>query len=87
MRPVIAATASRLHCCNDYASARPAPTSGTNSTFGCLRRHAQDQAAGESKASAGVPLTPGWRFPPSRSRFPITKETSNRPACPIYGIC
>ena len=44
MRPVNAATASRLRCCNDYASARPAPTSGTNSTFGCLPRHAQDQA-------------------------------------------
>ena len=27
-------TASRLHCYDDYASGRPAPTSGTNTTFG-----------------------------------------------------
>src|SRR5207253_10491116 len=35
-------TASRLHCYNDYASGRPAPTSGTNTTFGEARL-AQDQ--------------------------------------------
>jgi hypothetical protein len=29
MRPVNADTASRLHCCNDYASGLMAPTSGT----------------------------------------------------------
>jgi hypothetical protein len=43
MRSVNARTESRLHCYNDYASARRAATSTTNKTFGGPARHARDQ--------------------------------------------
>src|SRR6266849_923621 len=48
---------NRLHCYNDYASGRPAPTSGKSTTFGggspCPRSRHHDRVVGRSKSRMG----------------------------------
>src|SRR5229473_4914749 len=62
MRPVNARTAIRLRCWNDYASAQPAPTSGTNTSFG-------GEASPCAGSRGGGKRSRGGHASPSRSRF------------------